>query len=146
MHCPATGTTGVCVLKVVVPNTVIAEVTTCSCGLSPRYQPFFPASAVGSGSSSSGISNRESRQITLEPQAATLKLRLAARGAPVLADVFWDIRDETGVTVWTAGLAEPAAVLRAGRYTVRAETRDKRYDRTIELRAGESRLLELAAD
>jgi Ca-activated chloride channel family protein len=86
------------------------------------------------------------QQITLEPQAATLKLRLAARGAPVLADVFWDIRDETGVTVWTTGLAEPAAVLRAGRYTVRAETRDKRYDRTIELRAGESRLLELAAD
>jgi hypothetical protein len=29
---------------------------------------------------------------------------------------------------------------------VRAETRDKRYDRTIDLRAGESRLVELIAD
>lgn len=86
------------------------------------------------------------QQLTLEPVAATLKLRLAAQGSPLPAEVFWDIRDETGVTVWTTGLAEPSAVLRAGRYSVRAETRDKRYVRAIELRAGESRLVEIAAD
>jgi Ca-activated chloride channel family protein len=88
----------------------------------------------------------QTQQLTLEPQAAALKLRLLANGAPVLSDVFWDIRDEAGATVWTTGQSEPSATLQAGRYSVRAETRDKRYDRAIELRAGESRLVELAAD
>ena len=88
----------------------------------------------------------QTQQLTLEHQAAALKLRLVANGAPVLADVLWDIRDEAGATVWTTGQPEPSATLQAGRYSVRAETRDKRYDRAIELRAGESRLVELAAD
>jgi len=85
-------------------------------------------------------------QLILEPQAAALKLRLLAGGASVPAEVFWEIRDEAGATVWTTGQSEPYATLQAGRYLVRAETRDKRYDRAIELRAGESRLLELSAD
>jgi Ca-activated chloride channel family protein len=88
----------------------------------------------------------QTQQLTLEPQAAGLKLRLVANGLPVLADVLWDIRDEAGATVWTTGQPEPSAMLQAGRYAVRAETRDKRYDRAIELRAGEQRLVELTAD
>jgi hypothetical protein len=86
------------------------------------------------------------QQLTLEHQAAALKLRLLANGAPVQAEVFWDIRDEAGATVWTTGQSEPSATLQAGRYSVRAETRDKRYDRAIELRTGESRLVELVAE
>ena len=78
----------------------------------------------------------QTQQLTLEPQAAALRLRLVANGAPVLSDVLWDIRDETGATVWTTGQPEPSAVLQAGRYAVRAETRDKRYDRAIELQRG----------
>jgi Ca-activated chloride channel homolog len=88
----------------------------------------------------------QAQQLILEPQAAALKLRLLANGAPVLAEVFWDIRDEAGATVWTTGQSEPSATLQAGRYSVRAETRDKRYDRAIELRAGEARLVELSTD
>lgn len=88
----------------------------------------------------------QTQQLTLEPQAASLRLRLLANGAPVTGDVLWDIRDESGATVWTTGQPEPAAVLQAGRYAVRAETRENRYDRAVELRAGESRLLEVTAD
>ena len=88
----------------------------------------------------------QTQQLTLEYQTAALKLRLVANGAPVLADVLWDIRDEAGATVWTTGQPEPSATLQAGRYSVRAETRDKRYERAIELRAGEQRLVEVAAD
>jgi hypothetical protein len=88
----------------------------------------------------------QTQQLTLEHQAAALKLRLLANGAPVQAEVSWDIRDEAGATVWTTGQSEPSATLQAGRYSVRAETRDKRYDRAIELRTGESRLVELVAE
>jgi len=83
--------------------------------------------------------------LTLEHQPAVLKLRLTGGGAG-LSDVFWDIRDEVGRNVWTTGQSEPSVILQAGRYVVRAETREKRYDRQVDLRGGETRLLELTAD
>jgi hypothetical protein len=48
--------------------------------------------------------------------------------------------------VWTTGQSEPTVILQAGRYVVRAETREKRYDRAVDLRGGETRLLEVTAD
>ena len=46
VHPPTAGTTGVCVLNVVVPNTVMAEVTTCSWAFSCSFQPLGCASEV----------------------------------------------------------------------------------------------------
>lgn len=85
------------------------------------------------------------QQLLFEHQAAILKLRFAGTGvAPT--EVFWDIRDEAGRAVWTSGLAEPVATLQAGRYLTTAETREKRHERTVELRAGDSKLVEIQAD
>jgi len=88
----------------------------------------------------------QTQQLLLEPQAAALKLRLVAGGTPVLADVLWDVREEAGTPVWSTGQPEPSLVLQAGRYVVRAETREKRVERTVELRSGDSRLLEMTVD
>ena len=88
----------------------------------------------------------QTQQLTLEHQVANLKLRLAGSGGTPVAEVFWDVKDETGTTVWTTGQSEPSAALQAGRYRIRAETREKRYDRVVELRAGDARVVELAAD
>jgi hypothetical protein len=84
------------------------------------------------------------QQLVLEPPAAALKLRLTAGGTPVLSDVLWDIREEGGALVWTTAQPEPSAILQAGRYLVRAATREKRVERALELRAGETRVLEAA--
>ncbi len=83
--------------------------------------------------------------LILEHQPAVLKLRLTGGGGSP-SDVFWDIRDEVGRNVWTTGQSEPSVILQAGRYVVRAETREKRYDRQVDVRGGETRLLELTAD
>jgi hypothetical protein len=88
----------------------------------------------------------QAQQLVLEPQAAALKLRLLAGAIPALADILWDIREETGAAVWATGQPEPSLILQAGRYVVRVETREKRLERAVELRAGESRILEIAAD
>jgi Ca-activated chloride channel family protein len=88
----------------------------------------------------------QTQQLTLEHQAASLKLRLIGGGGSALTEVFWDVKDEAGTTVWATGQAEPSATLQVGRYRVRAETREKRYDRAIELRSGEARVVELTAD
>jgi Ca-activated chloride channel homolog len=84
----------------------------------------------------------QTQQLALEPAAAAIKLRLAARAGG--GEVFWEIREEGGKTVWTAAQAEPTAILQAGRYRIRADLRDRSIERPVELRAGESRLLELA--
>ncbi|MBO0740510.1 MAG: VWA domain-containing protein [Hyphomicrobiaceae bacterium] len=88
----------------------------------------------------------QAQQLVLEPQAAALKLRLVTGGTPVLADVLWDIHEETGAAVWSTAQPEPSLILLAGRYVVRAETREKHVERTVELRAGDTRTLEMVAD
>jgi Ca-activated chloride channel family protein len=85
-------------------------------------------------------------QVGFEHQASTLKLRLVGAGGLPIGEVFWDVRDQAGRTVWTTGQAEPAVTLQTGRYLIRAETRDKRYERTLDLGAGDVKLFEMTAD
>ncbi len=85
-------------------------------------------------------------QLTLEHQAASLKLRLLGSGGTPLSEVFWDVTDEAGNNVWSTGQPEPSAILQAGRYRIRVETRDKHYERAIELRTGEAKVVEVTAD
>jgi hypothetical protein len=88
----------------------------------------------------------QTQQLTLEHQVGNLKLRLVGGGGTPLTEVFWDVKDEAGTTVWTTGQSEPSAALQAGRYRIRAETREKRYERAVELRSGDARVVELTAD
>jgi Ca-activated chloride channel family protein len=88
----------------------------------------------------------QAQQIEFEHQASTLKLRLTAVGGNPLAEVFWEVRDQAGRTVWTTGQPEPSVTLQAGRYRIRAETRDKRYERSVDVAGGEVRAFELTAD
>ena len=61
---------GVCVLKVTVPNTVIADVTTCSFGFKPKYHPFLPAKSAGTVAVLfKGMAYREFKHNILAPQA-----------------------------------------------------------------------------
>jgi Ca-activated chloride channel homolog len=83
--------------------------------------------------------------LSLDFAAANVRLRLAGGGG-AQSEPFWTIREEGGRTVWATGQAEPMATLQAGRYLVQAETQDKHYRRLVELRAGETRLIELGND
>ncbi len=70
------------------------------------------------------------------------QVRLKAAGAP--GEVFWDIRDAAGRPVWSTGQPEPELTLQAGSYVVRAGARDRQVERTLDLRAGERRTLEVS--
>jgi len=83
--------------------------------------------------------------LSIDLQAAALRLRFVDAGAAT-KEVAWEIRDEAGGVVWTSGQAEAAATLQAGRYLVAAESRGKRYDRTVELRAGDAKLVQIQGD
>ena len=83
-------------------------------------------------------------QVVLEPQAGLIRLRLmeAGGGAP-MQDVAWEIKDRTGRVVFVATESEARPVLLQGRYTVRAETRNRRLTRDVEVRSGEARSVDL---
>ena len=85
----------------------------------------------------------QAQQVTFEHEAAGLTLRMTGGGP---ADAAWVIQDQTGRIVWTGALPDALASLQAGRYVVGAETRNKRVERSVELKAGESRLLELPVE
>jgi Ca-activated chloride channel homolog len=86
----------------------------------------------------------ESQDVVLEPKAGIAQFRLGAEASASAADIFWEVRDDTGRPVWTTVQWRPSAILSAGRYMVAAETRDKRYQQTFEIRAGEQRTIEVA--
>jgi Ca-activated chloride channel homolog len=88
------------------------------------------------------IKGGQALQLSLEHQLAALRLRHA--GAP--AEVAWEVRDEDRRVVWTSGDAEAGVALQAGRYLVTAQTPAKREERAVELRAGDTRVVEFRGD
>ncbi len=84
-------------------------------------------------------------QLTLDFAAATVRLRLGS-GALGQSEPLWSIREEAGRMVWATGQAEATTALQAGRYLIELETQEKRYRRLVDLRAGETRLIELGND
>jgi Ca-activated chloride channel family protein len=87
------------------------------------------------------ISAGQEQEVTFEHQAATLKLRLHDAGQA--KEVFWGILDQSGRAVWASAQAETVATLQAGSYLISAETREKRYERRIDLRPGENRVVDI---
>jgi hypothetical protein len=83
-------------------------------------------------------------QLPIEHRAATLKVRLTGVGRG-LADVTWEVRDESDHVVWASSLSEDSAILQAGRYRVSATTAAKQPDQTVELRTGEAKVVEMRA-
>ena len=84
--------------------------------------------------------------LTLDHQAGVVRLTFVEAGsAQPAADVFWEIKDQDGQTVWLTSEPQPLGILRAGRYTVRAQYRDRVVDGRIEIQAGDNRVVELIA-
>lgn len=81
--------------------------------------------------------------VSLEHQVAALRLRLSG---PTAKEVWWEVRDEAGRIVWTGAEAEATVMLQAGRYLVATTTSENHMERTLELRAGETGLIEVAGD
>ncbi|MCL4766810.1 MAG: hypothetical protein KJZ80_11290 [Hyphomicrobiaceae bacterium] len=85
------------------------------------------------------------QELVIEPAAALVELKLAKQGGGAAGgDVFWEVRDGSSAVVWRTTAAEPREFLAAGRYTIRAESRERRAEKDVELRSGETRTIEVA--
>jgi Ca-activated chloride channel homolog len=86
----------------------------------------------------------QAQSVTIDYAAARVHLRLVGAAAKTAtSDLYWDIRDSSDTSVWRTVQAEPRAFLAAGRYKLRIETRDRRYDTAFEVKAGENLTLDL---
>jgi Ca-activated chloride channel homolog len=86
------------------------------------------------------IAAGQATAITLEQQAGTVRLAGPPGGT---GELLWEILDDTGHPLWSTAQLSPRATLQAGRYTVRLEYREKRLERRIEIRAGETRVIDV---
>lgn len=79
--------------------------------------------------------------LSFEHLAANVQLKLA--GAAPAGDLAWEIRDAQNRVLGQTLQAEPRFYLAAGRYKVLAESRDRKGAAEIEIKAGETRVVEV---
>jgi hypothetical protein len=81
----------------------------------------------------------------LEQLAGYVRLRLADSASGLVpADLFWRVSDAAGRLVWRTSQFEPQLVLTAGRYSVKLEMRERVIEQRFEVKAGETRKVEIA--
>ncbi len=79
--------------------------------------------------------------------AASVQLKLSSAAARLMTgEVLWDVRDSSGRRVWQTTQVEPRAFLAAGRYKISVEGRERRAESEIDLRAGETRVVEMVVE
>ncbi len=100
---------------------------------------FGPLNAQASRDISIAAGAREA--ISLTPPAARVRLRLPADAGDPAGDVFWKVRLADGAIVWSSTESEPVGLLQQGTYVVEAQTRQKRHERSAEVRAGADRVV-----
>ena len=84
----------------------------------------------------------DTRQLRIELRAGSVALRLRDTGQAG-ASLHWRVLDADGRTVLVTLDDAPRVTLQAGRYTVQADTRDRRLERAFEVRAGQSQTLDI---
>jgi Ca-activated chloride channel family protein len=58
-------------------------------------------------------------------------------------DIYWEVVDATGSPVWRATGADAKTLLAPGHYKVHFEARSTRRDATFDVRAGETKEIEI---
>lgn len=81
--------------------------------------------------------------IELAAQAAELRLRVAEGSGVIATNRFWEIRSPDGKIVWRTSQRTPRALLAPGLYQVRCEVRDRTFEETVELAAGQALIAKL---
>jgi Ca-activated chloride channel family protein len=84
--------------------------------------------------------------IVMDHDAGVVRLVMAEPQGPQLhSDVFWEVKDPSGRTVWLTNEAQPIGILKAGSYTVQAEHRDRRIDAKMEVKPRDNRIVQFTA-
>lgn len=94
-----------------------------------------------------------SKEVALEPgkvneqqidiASGEIKFAPPAGNAAGPLDIYWEVRDLRGIAVWRATGGAVTAVLAPGTYVVHLDSRGKRKTATFDVRAGESRTIEI---
>jgi Ca-activated chloride channel family protein len=84
----------------------------------------------------------QAAKVALKLEAGHITLKLAGAQAGT-NDVFWELKDDTRHTVLRTSQPQPTALLAPGRYVVTSEIRGQPLRSDIEVKAGETRTIEI---
>lgn len=88
----------------------------------------------------------EAERVAIEHAAGAARFRLIEAGSAAPSpDASFEVRDRNGQVVWIGLGAEARALLLAGRYSVRAESRGGVAERAFDVTAGDDRVIDIAA-
>ncbi len=84
------------------------------------------------------------QRLDMDVGAGRVQLKLASAGSGLgFGEVYWQIQNERGESIWRTGQAEPVLALAAGRYVVKADSREHSHERTFEVRNGDNVTIEV---
>jgi hypothetical protein len=82
----------------------------------------------------------------MDHDAGVVRLVLAdAQGPKLHSDVFWEIKELSGRTVWLTNEPQPIGILKTGSYSVQAEHRDRRIEAKLEVKPRDNRVIQFTA-
>ncbi|MFM9850395.1 MAG: vWA domain-containing protein [Hyphomicrobiaceae bacterium] len=85
-------------------------------------------------------------EIVMDHDAGVVRLILTEpQGSQLHSDVFWEVKDPSGRTVWLTNEAQPIGILKAGAYSVQAEHRDRRIEAKFEVKPRDNRIIQFTA-
>ncbi len=90
------------------------------------------------------LSPGQNQKVALKLEAGHVTLKLAADEPTSAGDVYWEIKDAQQHTVLRTSQPQPVALLGPGRYVVMTETGDRQLLSTFEVKAGESRTIDIS--
>ena len=85
----------------------------------------------------------QNQKAALKLDAGHVTLNLV-NGQQAGGEIYWEIKNAEQHTVLRTSRAQPVALLAPGRYTVMTETRDQQLLSTFEVKAGESRTIDIS--
>jgi Ca-activated chloride channel homolog len=81
--------------------------------------------------------------VALDIQSGLVNFSPAASAVPAFGDIYWEVSNDAGMTIWRATGKDAAAILAPGRYRVRYDARTSRGQATFEVIGGQRQNVEV---
>jgi hypothetical protein len=94
------------------------------------------------------IELREGRteEVAVEHEAGELLLAARTAAGEAVRNIFWEVLDEDGQSIWSSAEPEPRVPLKPGSYRLEWQSGPQKGDEAVSLAPGESRIVQISTE